>query len=46
MTERRDERRDDRITHTLAFRILVAANRLARPFPERIGPRTSPSCMS
>ena len=31
------ERTDSRMVETPTFRILVAANRLARPFPERIG---------
>ena len=32
-------RRDPRICETLTFRILVAANRIARPFSERVGER-------
>ena len=40
MSRRPEEpRRDDRVCDTLTFRILVAANRIARPFPERIGER-------
>ena len=37
MTDRPPERRDPRVARTLAFRILVAANRLARPFDARHG---------
>ena len=32
-----DGRTDTRMVETLLFGILVAANRLARPFPERVG---------
>ena len=35
----RKPRRDARVCDTLTFRVLVAANRIARPFPERIGER-------
>jgi DNA-binding MarR family transcriptional regulator len=32
-------RRDPRIADTLTFRVLVAANRIAQPFAERVGAR-------